>query len=186
MADYTEFLKLLIFPDITGVYQRELRQAYDSNAQLIDEALKDLSDALNNLKKSFNDLDIPGKVPIATKDEAGKVRPDGDTILIDADGIIRAAVKVALASMESAGIVKPDGTSITIEADGTIHANITDAYSKEEVDQMLMDMSEMLISETDLTELYTATNTLMGETVQFSGLGDSIIAIDALAGKLLE
>lgn len=66
---------------------------------------------------------IVDKVPVATVDNVGLVKPDGDTIVIE-NGVIRADIdvpEVALATTSAAGIVKPDGTTITI-ADGVISA----------------------------------------------------------------
>lgn len=165
----TDYLGLVVFPDITGVYQRELRIALvtgangnDSNMHLIDAAVKSLADAIDGLATvastgSYNDLsdtpDIPSSVPIATTQEAGTV--------------------------------KPDGLSITVDADGTIHAQVTDAYTKAEVDQMLADMSDLLISSDDEIALFAAVNTLMGENTSFTSLGASIMAIDSLADEIL-
>lgn len=59
-------------------------------------------------------------VPIATTTTAGKVKPDGTTITIDADGTIHGSANVDIATTSKAGIVKPDGTTITIQNDGTI------------------------------------------------------------------
>ena len=40
-AEKTENLGLTLYPDITGVYQRELRKSYEENIRTIDaEALK--------------------------------------------------------------------------------------------------------------------------------------------------
>ncbi|MDD3337824.1 MAG: hypothetical protein PHS82_03095 [Lachnospiraceae bacterium] len=175
-SQQTEFLKLLIFPDITGVYQIDLRKAYDANTLLIDAAVKGINEALEN---------IPDAVPIATQEIAGKVRPDGITILIDEDGIIRAAAKVDIATVESPGIIKPDGDSTTVDEDGTIHANVKDAYTKDEVDTIMRQLSNMLLSDADISDLATATNTLMGETTIFTELGDSIIVIDNLVNQIL-
>lgn len=225
----TDYLGLVVFPDITGVYQREVRIALvtgahgnDSNMHIIDAAVKQLADAIDGLATvastgSYNDLedkpDIPSAVPIATTERVGVVKPDGTTITVDANGLIKAAVSIAttavagivkpdgqtitvdanglikaaiaIATAEAAGIVRPDGSSITIDDDGTIHACVTDAYTKAEVDQMLEDMSELLISSTDQSALYAAVNALMGETTSFTGLGASIMAIDTLADEIL-
>lgn len=59
--------------------------------------------------------------PIATEDIAGRVKPDGETITVDADGTIHGTSKVDIATTGKAGIVKPDGTTITVDEDGTIH-----------------------------------------------------------------
>lgn len=261
MADAkTEYLGLIVFPDITGVYQRDLRIALvtgkngnDSNMHIIDTAIKKLADALKGLSKvassgSYNDLsdtpEIPSQIPIASVEVAGIVKPDGETILVDKEGKISAAVKVAIATLQAAGlvkpdgvtitvdedgtisatvgiattdtagtvkpdgktillgedglieaatatnkkpgIVKPDGESVTVDKDGTIHAKVKDAYTKAEVDQMLSDLSGLLMSADDLSAIYAAVNTVMGETTAFSGLGGSILAVNALADELVK
>lgn len=210
----TEYLGLAVFPDITGVYQREIRIALvsgtdgtNSNMHIVDAAIKGLADALNELAES-----IPDAVPIATQTEAGKVKPDGVTITIDESGTIKATCEIAtvekagivkpdgititidrdgvikatceIATAEKAGIVKPDGDTITITEDGTIRA-ANDGYSKDEVDIMLQELSDMLLSNDDLEMVYTATNTLMGEQTEFTGLGASLLKVNALADELL-
>ena len=120
---------------------------------------------------------------IATTEKAGIVKPDGDTILIDEAGTIRAAVKVAVATLQAAGIVKPDGTTITIDADGTIHAR--DAYTKAEVDDKLRQLSDIFITDTDKSTLYRLTNTLMGTSTTFTGLGADILTVNDLAQTLI-
>lgn len=224
----TEYLGLVVFPDITGVYQREIRIALvsgtdgtDSNMHIIDAAIKGLAEALNKLAKvattgSYEDLsdtpDIPNAVPIATQEEAGKVKPDGVTITIDESGTIKATCEIAtveqagivkpdgititvdkngvikatceIATIEKAGIVKPDGDTITVDEDGTIRA-ANDGYSKEEVDTMLQELSDMLLTNSDLEMVYAATNTLMGEQTEFTGLGASLLKVNALADELL-
>lgn len=69
-----------------------------------------------------NDSGFVTDIPVATTSVAGKVRPDGTTITIDADGTVHGSAQVDLATDSSAGIVRPDGTSVTIDQDGTIHA----------------------------------------------------------------
>ena len=69
-------------------------------------------------------------IPVATTSTAGIVKPDGTTILADADGTIHGA-DVNVATTSTAGTVKPDGTSITVDNDGTIHALSTNADWKE-------------------------------------------------------
>lgn len=228
----TEYLGLVFFPDITGVYQRDIRLALvggsGSNMQKIDAGVKAIAERITALVNSlsavatsgsYTDLsnkpDIAAAVPLATTSVAGKVKPDGvtilidengviraavpisiattekagivkpdgDTILIDAEGTIRAAVKVAVATLQAAGIVKPDGTTITIEADGTIHAR--DTYTKAEVDDKLRQLSDIFITDTDKSTLYTLTNTLMGTSTAFTGLGADILAVNNLAQTLI-
>lgn len=209
----TEYLGLVVFPDITGVYQREIRIALvsgtdgtNSNMHIIDAAIKGLADALSELAEG-----IPDAVPIATQAEAGKVKPDGVTITIDESGTIKATCEIA--TVEKAGIVKPDGITITIDKDGVIKATceiattekagivkpdgetitITedgkirgiDGYSKAEVDTLLKDLSDLLLTSSDLETVYAATNTLMGEQTEFTGLGASLLKVNALADKLL-
>lgn len=64
-----------------------------------------------------------GEVPIATTTTAGKVKPDGTTITIDADGTIHGSANVNIATTTAPGIVKPDGTTITVDPDGTIRGS---------------------------------------------------------------
>lgn len=210
----TEYLGLVVFPNITGVYQREIRIALvsgtdgtNSNMHIIDAAIKGLADALSELAEG-----IPDAVPIATQAEAGKVKPDGVTITIDESGTIKATCEIAtvekagivkpdgititidkdgvikatceIATTEKAGIVKPDGDTITVDEDGTIRA-ANDGYSKEEVDTMLQELSDMLLTNSDLEMVYAATNTLMGEQTEFTGLGASLLKVNALADELL-
>lgn len=228
----TEYLGLIVFPDITGVYQRDIRLALvggsGSNMHKIDAGVKALAMALTALGNSlapvatsgsYTDLsdkpNIAAAVPLATTGVAGKVKPDGTTILIDENGVIsaavpvsiatvqnagivkpdgttilidengtiRAAVEVAIATLQAAGIVKPDGTTITIDANGTIHAR--DAYTKTEVDNLLRQMSDIFITDTDKSALYALTNTLMGTSTTFTGLGADILTINTLAQTLI-
>lgn len=227
----TEFLGLVVYPDITGVFQRDIRIALvsgtdgkNSNMHLIDAAIKKLSETLGGLAKvassgSYKDLtDTPDAVEIATQQRAGIVKPDGDTILVMEDGTIKAAVKVALATVdapgivapdgdtilidengkiraavkvniatiESPGIVKPDGATIEVDKDGKIKANIPDCYTKAQVDQMLSDISSLLMTDADLELLYSATDSLMGENNTYSGLGVNIVAVNTLVDELLK
>ena len=228
----TEYLDLIVFPDITGVYQRDVRLALvggqGSNMHKIDAGVKAIAQALTELGKSlsrvattgsytdlFDKPDIAASVPLATFSVAGKVKPDGDTILIEEDGTIRAsvrvaiattenagivkpdgdtilvdkngvisaAVKVAIATLQAAGIVKPDGKTITVEQDGTIHG--INAYTKTEVDNMLEKMSNIFISDTDKTTLYSLVNSLMGVNYTYTGFGASILTINDLAQELI-
>lgn len=228
----TEYLDLIVFPDITGVYQREIRLALvggqGSNMHKIDAGVKAIAQALtalgNSLARvattgSYTDLsdkpDIAASVPLATLSVAGKVKPDGDTILVDENGVIRAsvrvaiattqtagivkpdgdtilvdengvisaAVRVAIATLQAAGIVKPDGTTITVEQDGTIHG--INAYTKTEVDNMLEEMSDIFISDTDKATLYSLVNSLMGVNYTYTGFGASILTINDLAQELI-
>ena len=210
----TEYLGLTVFPDINGVYQREIRIALvsgtdgtNSNMHIIDAAIKGLAEALRKLAEG-----IPAAVPIATQEVAGKVKPDGVTITIDESGTIKATCEIAtvekagivkpdgititidkdgvikatceIATTEKAGIVKPDGDTITIAEDGTIRA-ANDGYSKVEVDTMLQELSDMLLTNSDLEMVYAATNALMGEQTEFTGLGASLLKVNALADELL-
>jgi hypothetical protein len=43
----TTNLGLTVYPDITGVYQKELRQSYDANFELLDQAVKKLETSLH-------------------------------------------------------------------------------------------------------------------------------------------
>jgi hypothetical protein len=55
-------------------------------------------------------------VPLASPQHPGIVQPDGNSILINSDGV----VGVPLASSQNLGIVQPDGNSILIDSDGVI------------------------------------------------------------------
>ena len=218
----TEYLNLTIYPEVAGVKQIDLRLSYLANAQIIDAFAKAMATKTAQLKEvafsgSYDDLenrpDIPGTVPIATVEIAGKVKPDGETILIDEDGKIRTAANTGIATtekpgvvmpdgvtitidadgkikatceiatIEAAGIVKPDGTTITIDTDGTIHGR--DSYTKAEVDDIMAELSELLTSDDELTVLGTALDTLMGETNEYSGLGGSLVELDSMADELI-
>lgn len=199
-ASYTAYLQLKYYPDITGVYQRDIRLALisdtDNNMIKIDTGIKAVADALIALSNSlaavatsgsYNDLSnkptIPAETPIATTQTAGKVKPDGTTILIDADGTIHGAAQVAIATLQAAGIVKPDGTTITITQDGTISG--IDAYTKDEVDDLLEELSDIFITDADKTALYAKVNTLLGTNISFTGLGASILEINDKAQELI-
>ena len=228
----TEYLGLIVFPDIAGVYQRDIRLALvagtgsnmhkiDAGVKAVADAVKALSDGLAKVATtgSYKDLsdtpDIAAAVPIATVMTPGKVKPDGDTILIDASGTIKAAVKVAIATLEqagivkpdgdtilidengtikaavkvaiatteNAGIVKPDGSTITVDKDGTLHGK--DSYTKAEVDDLLAQLSDIFITDEDKTAIYTLTNTLLGESNTYTGLGADILTINNMAQELI-
>lgn len=51
-SEKTENLGLTIYPDITDVYQRELRQSYLENFKILDKASDDLE---KRLQKYVND-----------------------------------------------------------------------------------------------------------------------------------
>lgn len=90
----------------------EIKVGFEQTAQTLDVAFSNA--------QVFNSTYIP---PIATTDEVGLVKPDGETIKISEDGTITATAKEpSVATTEIAGIVKPDGSTITVDADGTIHA----------------------------------------------------------------
>ena len=112
----TEYLNLTIYPEVAGVKQIDLRLSYLANAQIIDAFAKAMAEKAAQLKEvafsgSYDDLedtpDIPGTVPIATVEVAGKVKPDGETILIDEDGKIRTAANTGIATTEKPGVVMP-------------------------------------------------------------------------------
>lgn len=81
----------------------------------------------NGIEIKVNNASVPnfyaGLVP-ATTSSLGGVRPDGTTITVDSDGIIRGASTYTLptATADSLGGVKIDGTTITINDDGVITA----------------------------------------------------------------
>lgn len=90
----------------------EIKVGFEQTAQTLDVAFSNA--------QVFNSTYIP---PIATTDEVGLVKPDGETIKISEDGTITATAKEpSVATTEIAGIVKPDGSTITVDGDGTIHA----------------------------------------------------------------
>lgn len=209
----TPYLQLTVFPDITGVYQKDLREAYDANAALIDAAVKALADNLKEFSQK-----VPDK---ATDKSPGIVQPDGVTILIDENGVISAIaseIDVQIATTDKAGIVKPDGKSTTVDTDGTIHANVPDvniattskagivrpdgttitidrngvisvkgggSYTKREIDAMFERMSDLFISDTDFTALYTATNKILNEKNKYSGLGASIMTVEDVINEIV-
>lgn len=92
--------------------------------------------------------------------------------------------ELEIATIEQAGIVKPDGKTIVIDANGTI-STAAESYSKAEVDTMLQELSDMLLTNSDLEMVYAATNDLMGDNTEFTGLGASLLEINALADALL-
>ena len=99
-------------------------------------------------------------------------------------GVIAVYAELEIATNEKLGIVKPDGETITIDEDGTIHA-VNSGYTRDEVDTMLQELSDMLMTNSDLEMVYASTNTLMGEDTEFTGLGASLLKINALADELL-
>lgn len=99
-------------------------------------------------------------------------------------GVIAVYSELELATLEQAGIVKPDGKTIVIDESGTI-STASDSYSKDEVDTMMQELSDMLLTNSDLETVYAATNTLMGEQTEFTGLGASLLKVNALADELL-
>ena len=79
------------------------------------QALVKLSSADSDA--GWRDVDIPA----ATAQTAGKVKPDGTTTTVDANGTISAA-QTPVATAQTAGKVKPDGTTTTVDVNGTISA----------------------------------------------------------------
>ena len=51
-AEKTKNLGLTVYPDVTGVYQRELRKSYEDNFRLVDAEIPKLED---QLKKYIDD-----------------------------------------------------------------------------------------------------------------------------------
>ena len=49
----------------------------------------------------------------------------------------------------------------------------------------MQQLSDMLLPAEDIEEIYTATNTLMGEETEFTGFGASLLQLNALADALL-
>lgn len=99
-------------------------------------------------------------------------------------GVIAVYSELELATLERAGIVKPDGKTIIIDESGTI-STVSESYSKDEVDTMMQELSDMLLTNSDLEMVYAATNDLMGDNTEFTGLGASLLRINALADALL-
>lgn len=62
-------------------------------------------------------------VPLATYEIPGKVKPDGTSITVDADGTLHGADTVPLATTEHPGKVMPDGITITVDETGKIAAS---------------------------------------------------------------
>ena len=91
---------------------------------------------LNSIEKA--------SMSIATEENTGIVKPDGDTITIDNDGTIHGADSTPIATEEIAGKVKPDGTSITVDNDGTIHGKGSAEFvgTLEEVEEAFDDIEE--------------------------------------------
>lgn len=100
-----------------------------------------------------------------------------------ADGGAQTFFLLKIASATEPGIVMPDGITITINKNGVISGR--DAYTKEQVNQLLTKLSELLISDDDFAALSASVNTLMGESVEFSSIGGSMIDVDNLADTLL-
>ena len=57
--------------------------------------------------------------------------------------------------------------------------------AKDEVDEMLEEMSELLLSDTDRADLYSLTNSLLGTNISFTGLGASVLEINDQAQELI-
>lgn len=91
-----------------------------------EQVYNDVVAMLARVKEAMDALDgVLTEDDIATVVKAGIVRPDGTTIVIDADGTISAANEFTLvpATVDTLGGVKPDGTSITVDQDGTLHGS---------------------------------------------------------------
>lgn len=82
---------------------------------LLDSTGQDMVTKLEGMRAA-----LAAEVTPATTATAGIVKPDGTTILVDANGTISSASTVAPATTAAAGIVKPDGTSISVDANGGI------------------------------------------------------------------
>lgn len=81
----------------------------------------------SNVESSVYDTNVivdAGVLPIATVTSVGAVMPDGVTVRIDENGMIRCeSSMVTIATTRTPGTVRPDGTTILVDVDGTIHAD---------------------------------------------------------------
>lgn len=57
---------------------------------------------------------------IATNEKLGIVKPDGDTITIDAHGVLHGAMETPIATEDTVGTVRPDNITITVTDSGVI------------------------------------------------------------------
>lgn len=105
--------------DISAVYKRLDMVLYGGNAYV---AKKAATGILPTDTEYWMLSTVGTEVDVATEEKAGIVKPDGDTITVDADGTIHGATKVNIATVDNAGVVKPDGDTIIIEEDGKITA----------------------------------------------------------------
>lgn len=94
-----------------------------SVSSAVTEGVSAINETTNKGKAELNKI-VADKVPPATVDNLGLVKPDGTTIAITEEGVISANIEVPevnIATTDLAGIVKPDGSTITI-AEGVISA----------------------------------------------------------------
>ena len=150
----------------------EIKVGFEQTAQTLDVAFSNA--------QVFNSTYIP---PIATTDEVGLVKPDGETITISEDGTITATAKEpSVATTETAGIVKPDGSTVTVDADGTIHA----VSETVEVVQTTGDSETAVMSQKAVTDALANVGT-GGETPSgIPFISSSDITIDRGTGAIAE
>ena len=60
------------------------------------------------------------KTDIATDNKLGIVRPDGETITIDANGVIHGAMETPIATEDTVGTVKPDNVTVSVDDNGAL------------------------------------------------------------------
>lgn len=106
-----------------------IKKVWNSKSTFNPSVMNNIEDGIYNNAEAINGLDDRvvvienKKVDIATPTTVGTVKPDNDTITVDADGTLHGAntYELPIATETVLGGVKPDGTTITIEEDGTIH-----------------------------------------------------------------
>lgn len=100
-----------------------------SDAPTLDQyrqAYADVISMLGRVQEAMEELEgVLTEDDVATVAKAGIVRPDGTTIVIDANGTISVANEFTLmpATTERLGGVMPDGTTVTVDPDGTLHSS---------------------------------------------------------------
>lgn len=66
------------------------------------------------------------ELPVASTENLGGIKPDGTTIVVDAEtGVATAVAEVPVASTEALGGIKPDGTTIVVDAETGIASAVT-------------------------------------------------------------
>ena len=108
---------------VNGIKETVNTKADSSIVSELQETVNTKADSstVSELQKQVNEIPIIGT---ATTDKAGIIKPDGNTITVDEDGIIHGAntYELPAATTDTLGGVKPDGNTITVDEDGTIRA----------------------------------------------------------------